>query len=421
MAYRPVPNPATWTQSDWYVDWVGGNDKNDGTSPSKAVKTVNGGVVAKWGTTSPILAQTTTLHILSPQPLNAEEIVLEPIIEGMVQFIILGTPQLVASFSLGTVTSKNRTTNTQFSAAGFTAGGVASFQLVHNTTAGKDSWCFIRSVGAGVAQLTQPLAALVPGVDTTYFPNPAEVDTWAAGDTVSVYVPCLLNLRAIEITGGGASDAAATSPALWLEYLHIPDASGVPGTSVFAPQWNQYILLQSCFLEAYLSTFQPAFQTTLTNCSLYGASINNTFVLGGSIHDLGVLATGTNWFDADAIIEAASGISGEFVMGAMDLLSSIAGHGGVYMRLDPLNTYGAILWGGAGSLNMQSGGTFYNTSGTTWALSVYVPTLQLNGVATGTSYTPGTGLWTSAIALNVTNLDTYKGLQDPISGARFTK
>ena len=43
-----------WTQADWYVDPVSGSDSNTGII-GNPVQTIMGGVVAKWGTTSPTL------------------------------------------------------------------------------------------------------------------------------------------------------------------------------------------------------------------------------------------------------------------------------------------------------------------------------------------------------------------------------
>jgi hypothetical protein len=44
----------------------------------------------------------------------------------------------------------------------------------------------------------------------------------------------------------------------------------------------------------------------------------------------------------------------------------------------------------------------------------------LGTATTGSSYTPGTGLWASAMSITPSNIDATSGLQDPITGARFT-
>lgn len=422
-------NPGTWkalfisndpgylTQTDWYVDWVNGNDGYAGTI-SAPVKTVMGGVVPKWGTNEPKLSQTTTLHIITPQPANVEEIILAPQLIGEVNFIIKGTPQLVATFNMGTVTAKARATNTQFQSTGFSAGGLAVGQLVHNNTGGKDSWCFIRTLVGGTAKLTQPLAPLVAGIDTLYFATPAEIDTWANGESVSVYNPCKLNLRSIVATGGGNSDGSVTTPGVWMEYIEVIDGSGVAGTSTFAPQFSgNYILMQSCVIDAYVDTLAAStFQITLTNCYLNGISASMTYIIGGICTTFAIITCDFNWLDADFIIDDGGGLSGEVSIGVVQFYSTTACHGNAEVRIVNGSSYGAVLWG-TGTINVQAGSLLWNTSGTTWVNSFYA-TLQLKGAVTGTRYNSATGIWTSGIALTAANLDGYIGLQDPISGAR---
>ena len=47
------------------------------------------GVVSRWETLQPLLRQTTTIHLMNPQPLGHEAIVLMPILTGACAFIRL--------------------------------------------------------------------------------------------------------------------------------------------------------------------------------------------------------------------------------------------------------------------------------------------------------------------------------------------
>ena len=58
-------------------------------------------LVLKWGTNEPKLSQTTTLHIITPQPANVEEIILAPQLIGEVNLIIKGNPRPSGDFQYG--------------------------------------------------------------------------------------------------------------------------------------------------------------------------------------------------------------------------------------------------------------------------------------------------------------------------------
>ena len=81
-----------------------------------------------------------------------------------------------------------------------------------------------------------------------------------------------------------------------------------------------------------------------------------------------------------------------------------------------------VLWG-SGLVEVEQAAALINRTGGTWAANVITGQLYLTsaGATTGTSYTPGTGAWLSAIALTSANIDAHGGLQEPISGARFTQ
>src|SRR5271169_2286487 len=73
----PFINPA-WLVPNWYVNWLTGNDANDGLTPATAVKTIADGIVfSKWRTNEPQLrVGITRIHVLAAEPVGAELIVL---------------------------------------------------------------------------------------------------------------------------------------------------------------------------------------------------------------------------------------------------------------------------------------------------------------------------------------------------------
>lgn len=427
MAYKPIPNPTAWTQADWYVDWAAGNDKNPGT-PALPVKTIAGGIVAKWGTDSPELPQTTTIHLVNSQPVGAEQVVLEPTMLGQSQLVFAGNPSVNgAAFALGAVTAKNRATNTLLQIAGFA--GKTPGQLVINPARG-NSRCMILAVsGGGVATLTQPLEPVTPGVTTAYFATPAERDDWALGDVVQVYDTTTVNLIDIAAHGTETNPAYTAGAAVWFQGLHIPDPSGTVGTDCFCPEFEGgYVLFSDCFVEMF-GQMQPT--TFLNSC------INTMFANGGQFEETyfaGGTITGTyggffqhqNWMDGDFILDTPSSGTGLIYAGfvAISAAGAMILHPGTSMEVRT-NQYPAATGGvlyGAGSLSLQANSSFVRRNPTpNWVTCLRVATLSMAGGAAGASGYIGGGLFTDGVAITPANMDVYGGLQVLPTGARFAQ
>ena len=418
MAYKTIPNPDTWTQADWYVDWAAGNDKNDGKTALTAVKTVMGGVVARWGTPNPTLKQTTTFHILSSQPVGAEEIVMSPTLEAPANLVFIGTPSLVANFNLGAVTSKNRATNTQFSAAGF-PGGTAVGQLVQNNQAGKNSRCFVRTIIAGTAQLSQPLVPLVEGVDTVFQPAPAEVDTWALNDTVALYSLPLLNLLNVSTTGGMGTTPVELTSALWIQLLRIPDPSGTPVTMTFQPSGaGTSMVITDTYIEPYWESFGT--YVSFDNAYLDGGGEGDHVTFCGGIINQGFIFYHACIIDGDVIMDALCVPTGSMLLvGFVNVAVKLQANPTATMRINATlyTPTPPIVWG-VGTIDVQPEGVLWNSTGHTWATTVFTTTLTINALNVATKYVAG--VFTDGVAVNVANLDAFGGLQNPIKGGRYT-
>ena len=220
--------PASWTVPAWFVDSANATTCASNTNSGTAA-TCSGGcsgsvcpsgigplvlateiVGHRWGTPAPVLAQDTTITFVSTQTLNQENINLAPIVVQGASFALLGggtltgAGSLVASFTLGVVTPKNRATPQNLTSTGFVAAGLAVGQLVVNTSQA-NSRALIQALGGGTATLSQPLAPLAFPADASNFPvaMPAENDSWTTGDTVQVYKQPLINLKGWNPNGGG--------------------------------------------------------------------------------------------------------------------------------------------------------------------------------------------------------------------------
>jgi hypothetical protein len=330
--------------------------------------------------------------------------------------------------------------------AGFTHGESAGM-LVQNVSRG--SWAFIDSVtGPGVATMTQPLATA--GL-TTITANPvatplAEDNGWAASNTLQVYTLPLLNLKTLDPQGGDAT-VSFTAPAVWVQYLHIPDVTGTPGFSEFAPTSDGCGLVMSgMWVDPYLfATTANAgasgtiFMNSFLNggCQLEGSyEFANASVISGSVNTAkntnleceghtilsgDVIVHGTTvpgspnvsfiaspnyvqaYFDANVIAAARYG-GGTLVLQDNFLLGPGTGH--------------PVLWGPATLGTEPPLAAICNETGDTWVHALTVGSTTLDGASTGTSYAGG--VWTDGVSVTTAHLDSDNGLQNPRTGSRYS-
>lgn len=416
--------PASWAVADWYVDWVNGDDANAGTSPATAVKTVMGGVVSKWGTIAPILRQSTTLHILTSQPLGAEGIILAPSIAGDFNFNIVGTPVEVANVLLATVTPKDRATNQplEVSSAG-QAIGTLRHNLSHGPFGGSYAWKRDTDPVGPKDVMSQPLGAPRPGIDP-FIPPPAEVDTWAPGDIVTSRTELpTLNLIALDVLAG-AVNSTNINGGVWLQFIHIFDQSGLNGDfSGFTPiVTGAYLTISACVIEPYLVVGHPPTFTNIQNCWLSS---------GGELYDAGMQAgvvastalafiIGQNSsVDGDAVImtgaqaNASTSTLGFVEIDAVGLLTVQAAP----TFLAPAGYGGQALWGG-GIVMVANGGGLFLVSGGTWAASLFA-TASLDNSGSGTTY--AAGAFTDGIAVTPALLDANDAIFNVNTGSRYAK
>jgi len=427
----PAYNPAYLTQTDWYVDYINGDDYNNG-SISSPVKTIMGGIVAKWGTESPQLSQSVTVHLVSSQPQGIEQVFLSPRMLGGV-FSIIGTPLLSATITAGTVTAKSYgNPGTPLQVASMT--GCTAGQLVHNVT--HDSWAFIVKMSGTTAFMSQPLTKMRSGIDTVFLSfggntNPVKVDNWTTGDQLQVYNLPTINLVDTDLNGPKADTNYSSNAILWLENLHIVDASGTPGVSVWCPQYEGgYVNVSQCWIDPYVFTYTPAEYTiNFVNCFLAGGGEGNSVSLvGGTLptSNVGFALFGASYVDADFYV-----IDGSFLANwGLIYCGGFLLEGTASMTLHPASQIeirqvyfsdvnGGVAWG-AGSISMQPASTIVRRVPTTGFASCLYVTVEFPSHQTkGTAYNATTGVFTAGVVINGTNLDSHNGLFDPITGSRI--
>jgi hypothetical protein len=394
-ALAAAVNPA-WAQQNWYVDYLRGKDSNDGLTPSTAVKTVMGGVVARWETISPLLFNTTTIHILNSEPPDSEAIALSPtMLSG--SFSLQGEP-VATSGTLLSVTAKNRSANQPLEITSSLT--LSSGDYVRNVTPGKESIARVRTVSTS-SVMTQPVTLLSVS-DDPY--SAAEVDTWAPGDSVEVFRPFDLNVTHFAPVIASSSSSSQA----WIRMINLL-APSADDRTLSAPQSSAPQVVYCCDVSVSLTS--P--YAVIIGSALLGSAFlsGQTYIFGGMV---GSAANVSLWSEAgvggDLAIESGGSLFG---VGIDNNIGNLEIEG--VFQVDGFIVFFETLWG---SGEITVGGTLWAELGTPWADSVFVPTIFLQGLAVGSSFNTTSNTWTSGIAVTPANIDANHGLQDVRSGAR---
>lgn len=409
----PAWNPGWYAMTDIYWDPVAGLDTNSGAIGFPVATWAE--IIRRYGNEMPIMnvGQNVTIHKLSAQTLNVDPVFFFPRLSNGGYAALIDTLVVFAGpQAAGTVTLLNKAAGTDLTVAGMPAGTTAGM-YVFNSTSG--SYAFVVSITSGTATMTQPVPTA--NVTTIGLPTGALGTNWATGDTITVYnKPNLTNLKSWHPFGGDVNGSAACVG--WLQWTQIADASGTAAAEYpmvnncastvmsgcyIAPRLQVSVLAGRGFGNFVLGCFTNIAIVYSGECEFYGGVIAGTFTNQG---------VGTT-LDGNVIVVGGTSITGAFtIVGSVHFTASIGVQGGV-LRV------GTTIWGQAG-ITLFPGSIYENATASTFVLTLLTSgSLLLGSNATGSSFTPGTGLWTSAIALTPANIDANNGLQDPLTGARF--
>ncbi|CAH6419731.1 Hypothetical protein HVR_LOCUS808, partial [uncultured virus] len=427
------PNPF-WLVPDWYVAPITGSDSSDGTTPGTAVQTIMGGIVSRWGTSSPILTQTTIIHLLEPETLSQEDVVLSPIITEGANFVIVGTNVVLGSSTiLAVITPLDPIagTNLTFTLTAVVP-GIAPGNLIFNTTRG--SYAVVDATAAGVITATQPFDQVgLTTVSSAPFLIPD--NGWAAGDNLQFEESPLINLKVINPQGGDATAVFGQSPVCWLENLYIPSLGGIGFSELTpVPQACSFVM-SNCrldvfvILDAQLIYVVGQFQNTWLN----GGSYLGPFavIMGGASN-----TSGANYYgffggnaDGNAILHGA-GLPCPIVSpGARFGLVQIVGSPLIINKGATLELFLPFpgvprLWGNAQLHVNQNNAAVVNAglgASITWTQCLDLPGgLFLNGSSSGFAFNTGTATFNPVqVLITPVNLDLNVGLQNPLTGSRY--
>jgi hypothetical protein len=408
VSLTPAETQATWVIDPQNVSGVA-SDGNSGIDASSPLVTYAELAERRWQTYSPRLRQSTTLTFLSSHPDNSDPVYLTPHLEAGASCIVQATPAVVTSgVVLSGVTAKNRAAGSNSLLIANLGATAAAGQLVRNTTGGKLSraWTY-KALGGNSFSLTQPLVPFAPPAIAA----PAEVDTWANGDTVDLLTPLAINLVELGCTN---ADANATTSAVYAYQCTAfdPSATGEPlfvgDRAMLAEVASQRALIlqglsptihhTNCLMQKTVSVGTPA-------CSFLG---------GASLGILSAYCPSPTTLDGDFILGAAANLFAGGQFGFVFLDANVTVTAGL-LAVGPVFYASGVLYGsGANTINLQGSAHCVQNTGpfvTAFTAPGLVTGIKLNGAATGNSiaYVANVGTIHNGIATTPANLDAAAG------------
>ena len=430
-------SPVSWTVPNWYIDPSNStgcaSDNNNGTSATCG--TVGVGPLSTWSelnagrwqcfggpASCPVIRQNTAVTFLSSQTSNSDHICPRPSLQNGSSFVLqgnLGTAQQIATGSLSSVTSKNRSSGTLLSAT--LPVGAATGLLIKNTTHLSYAWIHTL-VSGNTWNISQPFAPIT--VPATNFLIPTEVDTWANTDSIVIYAPSNEYIECLEGVFGNFNNNGNLANGFSIYHLTMSS----PGdTYQFTPSRlsdNTYLIeMSSVRLPSFRVGTEDNWATMMNVFDPIGISTASTtsraaqiYLFGGIIGQAGAspggsatLGAGGFLIDEDTIIAGGSGT--QFILQGQlgQIYIDTSTIGSVNSSAIPLNDL--AIWG-PGLLSVDDGGRLKYKSGATGAAtSLLVSNLLINRQSASCVGIPSSATLSTTCNVTVTaaNLDANLG------------
>jgi hypothetical protein len=389
--------PLTWSIPAWFTDEQNlsttASDGNDCITAATACLTFSEISVHRWGTISPKLQTVVIITNLSnwsaTAGVDAVSYQGRTPLTGAILFVgNLGAPQTIVSGVLAGVVAK-ATPNTLLQAT--LAAPTAVGQLIHNTT--HDSYAFVlTALGGGNFEITQPVVQNAP-----FFLVGAEVNTWANGDSYTVFAPPQINLDNVTTMTGNTPNMAFQKI--------LPAGSG------------PFILnLNGCSISAGVPmSFEIGGTTPSVLANVFNAGIAiskpSTGVVAVNVAAGAVVSPG--------FMQGSFSLAKDFIVTSSltafggQVTNTIWGRGPVTATDGTLSFAAAALFAGNNTLTLTKSGRVQwpaaQTAVNTFVTTAATPFL-LNGAVTACSLVLGTGVTACGIAVTPTSLDAVAGV-----------
>jgi len=403
--------PTSWTIPAWFLDAqnVSGvaSDANSCTTAQHPCLSYGEIAIHRWGTTSPLLPQATTITLLSDAS-AADTLVINPLFTPTGSANVVGLPAQVATFQIGTFTPRNRSSATKniITASGQTGAYWTPFvgMMVNDTTAG--AWFWIdQDLGNATASITEPVATSV-GLAITA----PDYVTIANGDAASI-------LRFPKI------------PALMSD-THLPIAMTFTHMEVVGTAIADRCTFTEDRFDGFLS---EDYGFLIQNSYFTGTSDfrGSSAIVNGAIAGYSTLGFGSSdtILDGDVLIETpvlhvkgSVSFGRVFVAGAFDTDNS---H--VVLEIGEFDTPGwyyadSVLWG-PGSLPLHGGGTlFVNGNATAGATTMLLTGgFTIDGASSAWPWVAGSNAFGAPTTITGARVDSTGGLVNPQTGTRISR
>jgi hypothetical protein len=424
------PLVAATIQGDIYIDPQnvsgGANANGPGTITSPFQYFYQ--LASAWGTVSPLFNTTTTLHFLSNHTDDTDPVVWAPYYTGLTTTLGIeaATPTPLQTGTLSGVGAKSRAAGTNAALNATTPSSSAVGQKIANTTHASVAWIF-QSVTEGNFLISQPMvASTIGGV------FPAEVDTWANGDSVQLIAPVAVNLAYL------APVCLENTNAFRIYNItgYDPDGEGLSTCTLDCTNC-EVVVTEVCFQRILLlksNGIRPTFSNTLLEGGILGTG-PAVYWGGGSppatagLFELGA-GNGPVTFDADFIFGAVGQCllqAGNFELCFVCLATTIVANG-VQILADTFGAGGHVIYAtsslSTANIQLKQGSRFYLASGT-FTNGVTAPNMvtamSIDGGTTASSAASSGGVVTihSGITTSVANLDASAGAAG-FGGTAFT-
>jgi len=412
-------NPALLVPT-WYTDAIFGDDGNSGTSNLSPVKTVMGGIVPKWNTDSPNLPQSTSIFFLNSQTLGQEQIIISPKMGNNANFSFLGQYVPKGTTTIATLVPKNYSTP-QILTITLTVppAGISPGWLIHNITRGSRATVITNTGGTLV--MSQPLVANVLGIGAIE----SEDDTWAITDTVIVETKLDINLRYLNLLLSTSFNSKGL-----IQALNVLDNSGIgnstftiesDGGPIFAIDWG--VEAKGFFCALDLTGGDAFCQNVYCPNEI---SFGQSALLGGFCQTYIAVSKEESLIDNDPVIGNIIGDSAtELSIGRAYFGFNATNHPIAAAPLILIASHiftSSPIWWGTGQLFVSAGGKV-GMRDTLNFVDVFKFTggIDMDGLSTGNTYDPTTGVWTPNVAITPANLDTFKAITNPQTGSGISK
>lgn len=425
--------PASWSIGAWFIDVSNSTGcasdtacngqsatcAGSGACPFLTYPHLNNQVWQCFGSPKecPRLRQNTTITDLSLDTTNSNPRYFSPAIENnaIVELIApLGIAQQVATGVLSNVTAQVVGTNLLLAQSGATAPN----QLVVNATHPSRAFTYAVSSGS-IYKMTQPSVALTP--TSRFF---TEVNTWANGDSVTVYNPVAINWVSITPTPADIN-SSVNSAFVYLINENVYDPSGT-GLDPF--EYNgSFFAIESIISRGTGGQAKAAIAPTFANTMLLGRYNNGATaenINGGAVTGANGTTLQGGQLDNNVIVNASlsmsgglyiSGISGFICSAYIESTQAISTGGGT---IDFAGVTGGcndvVVWG-PGALNCaaQSRCVYPAGAGAAAAAFKQAGGFQLNGQTSCVKAIPGAAISTVGITLSAASLDSNCGATTP--------